>query len=416
MKKALACVLLVLLLMMSACGGADTASQAGSTEKTEEAAKSTEQDTSAPEAPATEKEAEQENTTEEVPAETEEGDAPILESDGTWVVVREEREVSIEYDGSITNQTKSVYVYEYDDAARLIRESIENEDGSLTVRSEYGYDAAGAKILEVRYNGGILAKRVEYDSQGHVLTEYSDDGLDVRTVTNTYDEHGSLVKNERHVEYATGSQGDYTTTFANTYENDRLVHADYSEVLKTGDNSAENYTGAIDYEYDAAGRLVKKVPTFDNYGASSAYTNTVEYMYNEDGELICERSSVLGAPSGNYESGYLNEYDKNGSLIAETEYNYGETRTIRYENDAEGRPVSSYVEKNGENLGQTTYYEYYKNGLLKRTYRVLDGADAPEWEEICHYDEYGNLVTQEAVRTNGAIETTTIQKEYKLIP
>lgn len=148
-------------------------------------------------------------------------------------------------------------------------------DGQMTAREIYGsklvyqYDKLG-QLLAVVDSTGKAVEQYSYDSSGNILSKTIDDGLATRRTVFKYDKANQLVSS---IEYPVTK--DKLTIPANSTS-----------------NTASRY---IDYEYDAAGRMIREGDKYYVYGwmdkvMSVAENNNdvvsrTDYEYGIDGQI-----------------------------------------------------------------------------------------------------------------------------------
>ena len=221
----------------------------------------------------------------------------------------------------------------------------------------FKYDSNG-NVIEERENskGRCFAQhKWQYNNEGKVLKEYSDDEL---LYTYEYDNDGKLTKlyysddywGNRVTEYFYNLEGNITTEFE--YEIDeetgkkqdktyRVKSYEYADGLCI--NEEENYTNSrqsetINYSYDSSGYLTECVKLF-------TYDDTTKYIYKF-------------------------KYDKSGNVLeqtCETVYDSGLSSTdidiFKYDD------IGNCIAKNDVVYSE---FNYYYNGLLERDDLIQD--------------------------------------------
>ena len=248
-------------------------------------------------------------------------------------VGNEVKYITFREDGSIRRWTEIEYD-EFGNEVRLVRHS---SDGSIQNWLEYEYDFNGNEVKELYYLGdgsiqdwveyeydfnGNRTKKVAFNSDGHIRfwmeTEYDTSG---KIITSTeYDEDGSINIRDEYEYDAIGNRVAMTVTEYGRqqsfgYEYD-AVGNEVKEILYNGDGSID---GWYEHEYDAAGNEVKYI----RYNGDGSIAEWVEYEYDSHGACI-ERIAYDSFGNKDYSTylRYENEYDTNGNLIKQTEYNF----------------------------------------------------------------------------------------------
>ncbi|MBR5272892.1 MAG: hypothetical protein IKU25_05815 [Clostridia bacterium] len=216
-------------------------------------------------------------------------------------------------DKRVTDQTD----YEYDENGNLVR--------------EFGSDKFGTDESTYDKHGNVLT-HVAYDKNGELrsTTRYS--------YEYEYYPDGTLSREKWYLEYRTDDCDERTLVVEIEYNEDgNIVYSEYR-----GDFGSDNT-----YEYDEYGRLVKEI----SYRLNDYTTNTLEYEYDENGNLAVRTLTTTADPaSDNVGNRTVYEYDEYGN---ETKH------TIEYDN---GRVnVHEYEYVYGEN-GVIKSVTYYFNG------------------------------------------------------
>lgn len=215
------------------------------------------------------------------------------------------------------------------------------------------------------------------------ITNY-ENGEPVSTETNTYDEHGNMIK-------YSSKYGDLL--YAYDYNDDGTVRVKYSPSSRE-EFEYENGLEVKCTKYDADGELYSvTTQTYDEHGNTASY-------YFAVGEFV---------------SGYTceHEYDENGFWIKE----------IGYDEDGEISGVSTRVlGENGEVLSGTledknalkTYeYKYDENGREIEHHQKQTRGGEVTWERrvLTEYDEQGRISRKEEYRLDGG-ERLVSTEEY----
>ena len=182
------------------------------------------------------------------------------------------------------------------------------------------------------------------------------------------------------------------TVTAYEYEFDSGGHPTKTTVKRDGKVEMTKET-----EYNAAGNIVKQT-VFDADGIKTSVTS-YEYDGNNKTKLVAYNAD------GKVSSELTYSYDEKGYLIEEhyraDDYSY----TIKYENDEDGKALTStQSDENGSDMMKTTY-KYDSNGRLiceSRSYgfgAAASGLSESEYE----YDDRGNIVKEVCHDGNGGI-------------
>jgi YD repeat-containing protein len=238
--------------------------------------------------------------------------------------------------------------------------------GQLTEETHYGQvDAAGLGIIN-----GALRTRCRYDAAGRLVEKSipTDKGWSITQYL--YDDLGRLLQtldNQQHsqrIEYDDAHQR-IIQTDANGLQTVRLY--DHSGLLLSVTKLETNHTyGSIQYQYDAAGRLIAETGMdgltrycfYDQQGRLHAQVTATgqvtEYRYNEEGLLLQthqyeQRISMVGLDKfplftqikpqySTHDRIAQNIYDSSGQLAYRIN---SEGAVIAYQYNAEGQVVST---------------------------------------------------------------------------
>ncbi|MBK6265124.1 hypothetical protein JKA74_08750 [Marivirga sp. S37H4] len=230
--------------------------------------------------------------------------------------------------------------------------------------------------------GRLLFKK-EFDEEGVLARKYVYTFWDVVSYDHTtkykYDSKGNLIEKTK------------IQKILNLGKRD----AGYIEALGDDPINEKSF-----YTYDESNRLLKEVNyTFGKEGFDKKDTpsNTVEYTYNQKGQLIKE---IGKAPNGriiyrNYEATY--DYDKNGNKIKETRIfttsptEYSRTTTYSYNN--KGKLIEEKTEDSGlPSNNKHLKYEYDSNGRIITILRFSQNDDSWEVTKAFSFDENGNPI------------------------
>ncbi|MCH5280115.1 MAG: PKD domain-containing protein, partial [Lachnospiraceae bacterium] len=351
-----------------------------------------------------------------------------------------------------TDALGNVTYMTYDSLNRLVKTSMQTDDGEIT--NTYVYDAMG-RTVSVTDGEGITVY-MTYDAFGGLLTTMDGEGNIVET--NTYDSLGQVARTED----ALGNVTTYTydrmgkvTEAIGYLGTDRQEKTDYSydadgRILAVTDNAGNITRAAYDgrgnvlsvtdamggttsYSYDSMNRVTqvinaisaKETYTYNARGllaeAKDNAGNTTEYIYDDIGR-ITRKKDALGTISYTYDKNgnVLTVSDKNGTITRTydalnrvTSVTDHQGNTISYGYDqlgnrisityAGGEKVRYTYDKTGRLLtvtdkdGNVTYYAYDKNGRLTETRRG-NGT-----REVRTYDVAGRLLTLTDKTAAGAV-------------
>lgn len=172
----------------------------------------------------------------------------------------------------------------------------------------------------------------------------------------------------------------------------------------------------IEYSYDAEGRLELGAVYRYHDGIVEITQDTVEYSYDEAGNLIGERyiTDEAGNTWISYE--YQYEYDEKGRLSYTIRYYYdGDNRELDWECTRVYNDISVDEEliQENEHIGGGFYlqrvFDYDEEGRICEALEY-DGGEVIS-ERIYHYDENGNLA--EEIYDRYGIYTNVITYEYE---
>lgn len=156
-------------------------------------------------------------------------------------------------------------------------------------------------------------------------------------------------------------------------------------LLSKEEKLSNDVTKTYTYTYDEMGRLlkeaVKKVSPYNSSYDSASKTKTengsIEYTYNEQGDVI--NKYVIEAIGLPYNDEYIYEYDDSGKKISV--YSLTEDETTYFTYNEQGQLI-----KEEDEYGSVHSFEYDQNGnLVKET---LGSGGVVEYT----YDEHNNLI------------------------
>jgi hypothetical protein len=323
------------------------------------------------------------------------------------------REYEITYD-SKGNKLESVETldgkenrretYTYNDRGLLhIFKAFYSESSYKT--ETYTYDEAGNPVLTVTaYSDNDYVETLEcsYDESGNLLTEKlsytggngGDSGLSYEYL-NTYDEEGKLIRRV-HI-----MGGDRPTTIDTSYtynpQGDLILETDQYTVGE-GEEAIVGNTieTSYQYTYDHEGRITKKI-TETAFGSS-----TSEYTYNEQGDLICEKTvSDLGAVQSS-EFAYV--YSENGEISRITEVkNSYRVSSCDETYDEQGNLTSQQSVSAMDTVSNSSVYTY--DDLNRPIQKVHTDSDGRSYTYTYEYDERNNLTKKTRTYPSGTVTT-----------
>lgn len=161
-----------------------------------------------------------------------------------------------------------------------------------------------------------------------------------------------------------------------------------------------SYFYEYSYEFDKQGRLVEE----NEYQNGYLYT-TAETVYDSDGTSVRTVTDVHGKIKS------VEEYDKDGIRLSESTYGYNGEVEKYCEFDKDGKIT---LKESSGSYNYTVRYEYDESGNLVRTYeesRDENGNLKSSYEEI--YDETGRRIRQDVTDAEGNTYTSMEAKIEK---
>lgn len=253
-------------------------------------------------------------------------------------------------------------LYKYDKLLRLTEEHKRRSDTSASLyRYGYTYDAAGNRTQLVHFDGSSTATTSYNYNDFNQLTDYTG------TYGNQYDDNGNLYTIDHGADFA---------WYTHNREN-RLVEYEYFPV------------GPIDYEYDAAGRLLTR--TDDSGNKEKYYYDGINTLLVKDkpyggswrtkcvytlkqasvGQIIAERENTAWSGSTpTAHTDYWYHYDLLGNVTAITD-GTGQVGE-QYDMEAFGNESGSnaYInistKRYGIEVGLTNFYMRWLDSLVGR--------------------------------------------------
>lgn len=243
-----------------------------------------------------------------------------------------------------------------------IRTTNYDENGAIENYKTYEYDDWGNEILMTHYypdpDAPVYYFQYVYDTQGNEIEEYVfyDDGEAhlVSWEESTYDENGFLLTSV-------------------SYDDDGTV------------DSRDEY----EYEYDAAGNIIKRLWYYDDDIFGSWY----EYEYDSQGNEVELRGYL---ENGDLDYITRREYDEAGNRVVSRRYNGAEqlVRWYEYEYDGQGNEIASTAYDADGNItswSQTSYDEHGNSVSYTSNYSGEEGDESTALYEN-EYDEEGYLI------------------------
>lgn len=222
-----------------------------------------------------------------------------------------ETSVTQEFVGTVTIRTEK----EYDAAGQLVS-TVSYQNDTETNRTNYSY-TENSVIMDITQDGesGTVQYIYEKDAAGNaVRTEmYVDDELYL-TIESTYDENGNALS---HVQHTVANGITYTTSY---------VYDENGNPVRTVFDAGNGSCSVTETTYDENG----KVLTSAVYDGDGNLTSREEHNWNEVGvELLSTydtKGSLTGTACRTYdEAGNLltsETFDKSGELILRVTYTY----------------------------------------------------------------------------------------------
>lgn len=349
-----------------------------------------------------------------------------------------------------------------------------DENGTIESHEQYRYDSNGNELESITYNadGTVKYRTVNTYYENGQLKRSEFYGGELPEVIYEYDEAGSMTLRMPYFYDSTGALEYYLEL---RYENEQLVlskHYDTNgnivehnemtyhaggqlktQVLYTSDGQLNE-----SYEYDEAGKVVHHIKcTYDE--ATGKLASCDEKAY-ENGQMILSKLSdgegnvIYWEAAEYYDSGvckkqisytsdgefsYVAEYDENGVMLQQENYNYdsstGELITKNVETYTEG-VRSAYITYNAEGivLNKSTYYpdgkvkeqvSCYNDGrvylivrynaegtrLYSRSFSYEEDGVCLGSDE-CTYNDEGLLLSQVWYNGDGSVEEHTEYEYY----
>ncbi len=242
----------------------------------------------------------------------------------------------------------------------VIYEQYDNTNGQwvATNKYEYGYNANGKVILQIRYKPQSNSLKDQNQWIGTVKSEYS------------YDNNNILTQGIMFI--WDNDAGNWVFSYKSEYSHDsdrNLIQVlDYS-----WDENTNQWvkTWKIEFTYDANGYLTLAIGSgYDDDAGQWVYSFKAEYNYDNDGNLTMETDYDWDENQWTEDYKYEYEYDGNGYLVTHTEYYW----------DGQWLKDSKYEYTYDNNGNMILEEEYYWDGQW-----LKDG----KYEYV--FDDNGNL-------------------------
>ena len=241
-------------------------------------------------------------------------------------------------------------IYKYDQNDLLVEELFERSD-SVSGRVTYTYDDRGHPLTaDCQGLNGWFYGFIEYQTDEHgrkISASISKDTAQIGTITYTYDENGNLLKEHwdfpdiwyqtfeyEYVSYMPKNPPSYTSAnvFITNTADFQIIGENYSYNGEQG--------GPSSYEYDEAGKLLKKV-----FERSDGFRTETTFQYDPEGFLVTSRRN----------------------------YNNGLTGTFTYEYNGNRRLIKRLFERSDSVIGSEIYKYDFKLNLIGAEFVNFDG-------------------------------------------
>ena len=308
----------------------------------------------------------------------------------------------------------SEWAFEYDSAGNLISRTWTN-DHDTSGDYKWTYDERGNQLTETNSVNGEVRGTIErsYDSNDVVRSEVSDSSLG--HVETSYDEHGNPVRVDTESNFTAATTDGAVTEDHQTYEYEYdengniLVERSHHE---TGFLTSGAEDGTTTRTYDDEGRKLTESVSYDNGALKMSYTQ--EWAYDKDGNLIYETD-----PGNKTETSYT--YDDKGNSLTKTtsatDGNYQAAGTVLEETtwdyDEEGLLTRKTTENREYGSRETTIesYTYNEDGLLSYKERIKNGKS--DWYYSYEYYPNGNKkIETKGVKDSSANYLTLYTSEF----
>lgn len=291
-----------------------------------------------------------------------------------------------------TQLGNSVKTY-YDDKGLETEVAYYDENGALTEKRTFAYDADGnlSEVAVYDKEENLTAKTLyewaDVEGEKHCVVTYLD-GQERMTMREEMDEEGnSLTYTEYDVE-------EDTVSIHRSYEYDEKGNL-VAEVIESGNKSVVN---KYEHTYDDAGNLVESVTLNQNGKVMRRDTFDVEHnsqeslTYDTKGKVISTEQST---------------YDDKGNcltyMIVSKDYNYHVTNTY----DEEGKLIH-YQHIDDTNRDETVilYINIQEDNVVTdETITYFNHEEVDYEKRVSEYDDRGNLVCAKVMNKEGLISS-----------
>lgn len=168
-----------------------------------------------------------------------------------------------------------------------------------------------------------------------------------------------------------------------------------------------------DYVLDEEGKVLSVVKSEVNSSDKPISVTNITYTYDDNGNVI-ERNETCDKGYHTYSYEYSN--DGLSEVLVEhsdwQDYRDGNTYRTTIEKDSEGRVISRYETLDGSDYWFRQDYTYDEKGhLIQRNEETARST----YIITCESDEYGNVVTEKAVKKDSNDNPSIRKMTYELI-
>lgn len=251
------------------------------------------------------------------------------------------------------------YIYSYDSFGncierRYIPENVDLESDEIFI-IKYEFDDNGncTKLAEYDFNNNlILSEDVFYDKNNNVVKSEvkNENGSVTESFVTEYDSENKIT-----VRKAINSLGEVTAIYNYFYNS----NGDYEKIEYVDSDDGELYK-VLTYNYDSDGNCVKIISDFCKEG----WIMNCEYKFDVDGHCISEKNYSSLYSSGIQLIEYV--YDENDNLVKEISKQTGEvkenyTATTNYTYDINNNLIEEKTEKNSSIYGNQSWVKQYSD-------------------------------------------------------
>ncbi len=258
------------------------------------------------------------------------------------------------------------------------------ENDELRSENKYEYDDLGNRTVNEYYNyvsdsGFRYVYTNEYDSYGNLLRQYMDEGSSNKLILNfEYDNAGRMLKKTEFYGDAGKSETEYDT--------------EGKTVKITGIDAEDRII--YEEEYNASGkRILHTSYRYDEDGTRDIYYSN-SYEYDSDDNLI--KATEYEEYQGYYVTCEY-EYDANGNMIL-SRYDDWDDISREYSYDSKGNVLSESV-YSGDVLQTKIEHKYDGDGRETASY-TTDAEEHVTETVVYDYDRNGNLSRKENDKVN----------------